>query len=90
MALPCGHIEACMYRYMYKGIRRKYCMACILEKHPEAEITPAKCNEYAKKQLAKQKEIKAKMEGREMPKEENKEEPKEEKKEEEKPKEDKK
>lgn len=67
MVLPCEHSEGCMYRYRHKGITRKYCMACIVEKHPEAEITPTSCAEYAKKQLAKQKEIHAKLSGVEKP-----------------------
>ena len=45
-------------------------MACVVEKTPEAEITPARCTEYAKKQLAKQKEIHAKLSGKEIEKEE--------------------
>jgi hypothetical protein len=36
--LPCGHNEACMYRYRHRGASMKYCFACIAEKFPEANI----------------------------------------------------
>jgi len=38
--LPCGHHPGCMYRYReYPGNKtRKFCMACVLEKFPEADI----------------------------------------------------
>jgi hypothetical protein len=36
--LPCGHNEATMYRYRHRGITMKYCLGCIVEKHPEANI----------------------------------------------------
>lgn len=38
MALLCGHPEECMYRYRHKGLSHKYCLACIVEKHPDAQI----------------------------------------------------
>jgi len=38
MVLECGHHEACMYRYIHRGIRKKYCMACVVENFPDAEI----------------------------------------------------
>lgn len=38
MPLPCTHPEACQYRYRYKGITRRYCMACIVEKFPETNV----------------------------------------------------
>ena len=55
MVLPCGHHEACMYRYMHKGVRKKYCMACIVEAHPEAEINAIRIAEQVKKELEEQK-----------------------------------
>ena len=39
MVLPCEHPEGCMYRYMVKGVRKKYCMGCVVEQFPDADIT---------------------------------------------------
>ena len=36
--LPCGHHEQCMYRYRHKGITRKYCLGCIVETFPDANL----------------------------------------------------
>ena len=56
--LPCGHYEGCLYRYRYKGKTKKYCMSCIVEKHPDAEVTPARYQEQIEKQKANQQKTK--------------------------------
>ncbi len=38
MVLPCGHDERQMYLYMKRGGRRKFCMACVLEAQPDADM----------------------------------------------------
>lgn len=38
MVLPCEHHEACQYRYLKKGLRKKFCLACIVEKFPDCEL----------------------------------------------------
>ena len=50
--LLCGHHEACMYRYLHKGIRKKYCLPCVIERFPDAEIN----SEPYKKKFAEQEE----------------------------------
>ena len=38
MPLPCGHHEACLYRYRHRGVSQKYCFACIVEKFQDANV----------------------------------------------------
>ena len=38
--LPCGHHPACMYRYREypSGRTRRFCMACVVEQFPTADL----------------------------------------------------
>jgi len=39
MAMRCGHVEACMYRFRHKGISYKYCMPCLINKVGLKQVT---------------------------------------------------
>ncbi len=28
----CGHDRTCIFGHMYKGVRKRYCLACLIEK----------------------------------------------------------
>lgn len=38
MSLPCGHNPACQYSYLDRGLRHRYCLACMFEKINMKEI----------------------------------------------------
>ena len=57
MVLPCGHHEGCMYRYLVRGVRKKFCMGCIVEQFPDCEIFS---KEYNEKHLKQEPETKKK------------------------------
>jgi len=38
MVLNCRHNDACMFRFIHKGVTEKYCMACLMEKNQDCNI----------------------------------------------------
>ena len=57
MALPCGHHEACSYRYRHRGESRKYCLACVVENSGIPSV-PEMIKQQTEKEKPKEKKVK--------------------------------